>query len=147
MVTLVNWWFEHRSASRYPTSDGGGLSDDIRSKKGMHSVDLVYGHRAAVLLLHPRRLKMILSSACALSGRRTSSSRDAPRSSLWRSASKAGQRSQRWSYDSSSLSHRRHVVSSDRLIRFFQRRSAGWWPRRKRRRSVVSDLDSRVSSC
>ncbi len=98
-------------------------------------------------LLHPKRLRMILSSACALAGRRTSSSRDAPRSSLWRSASKAGQRSHKWSYDSSSLSHRRHMVSSDRLIRLFQRRSVGWWPLRKRRGSVVSDLDSRTTSC
>ncbi len=97
------------------------------------------------ILFHPRRLGMILSSACALSGRQTSSSRDASRSSLWRSASKAGQRSHRRSYDSSSLSHRRHVVSSDRLIRFIQRRSAGWWPLRKRRTSVISDLDNRVS--
>ncbi len=46
-----------------------------------------------VLLLHLKRIRMILSSAWALAGRQTSSSRDAPRSSLRRSASKAGQRS------------------------------------------------------
>ncbi len=78
-----------------------------------------------VVVLHRKHLRMILSSACALSRRRKSSSRDAPRSSLWRFASKAGQQSHRWSYDSSSLSHRRHMVSSGQLIRFFQRRSAG----------------------
>ncbi len=49
--------------------------------------------RMLLPLLHTKRLRMILSSACALIDGRTSSSRNAPRSSLCRSASKAGQRS------------------------------------------------------
>ncbi len=49
-----------------------------------------------LLLLHPKRLRTILSSACALGGRHTSSSRDAPRSSPWRSASKTRQLRRKW---------------------------------------------------
>ncbi len=42
-----------------------------------------------LLLHHPKRLRMILCSVCALAGRQTSSTTDAPRSSFRRSASKA----------------------------------------------------------
>ncbi len=78
---------------------------------------------SSYFFLHPKRLTTILCSACALAGRHTSSSGDALIPSLRRYASKAGQRSHTWLYDFSSLSHKRHMVSSDRLIRFFQRRS------------------------
>ncbi len=85
-----------------------------------------------LLLNHRKRLRMIHSRSCAPAERRTSPSRDAPGSSLWRSASKAGQRSHKWSSDSSSLSHRRHIILSDRSIRFCQHRGAGWQPLRQK---------------
>ncbi len=63
-------------------------------------------------------------------------------SSLLRSASKAWQRKLKWSCDSSSLSYRGHIVSSDWLIRFVQRRSSGWWPLQNRPSADIWDLDS-----
>ncbi len=97
-----------------------------------------FNHIVAVVF-YPKRPRMILSSACVSVGKRV-------RSSLWRFASKAGQWSNKFSYDSSALSYRRNIVSANRLIRFLERRSAGQWPLRKRRRSVVWDLDSKTSS-
>ncbi len=84
------------------------------------------------MLNHRKRLRMIQRSACARVGKRVSSSMDTPRSSLLRSASKAGHRSHRWSYISASSLQIRRVASSDLLIRFCQRRRAGWCPLRKR---------------
>ncbi len=108
--------------------------------------------RTVLLLLllllfdHRKRLRMIQRSACACDGKRVSSSMDTPRSSLLRSASKAGQQSHKWSYVSSSSLHIRHVASSDLLIRCCQRRSAGWCPLRKLLRLVISGFDIWVSS-
>ncbi len=76
-----------------------------------------------IVMRRPKPPEMVYSSA--FTERRISSSRDASRSSLWRSTSKAGQRSHKWSYDSSSFMHGRQVDPSDRLIRLFQRRGAG----------------------
>ncbi len=56
---------------------------------------------AGVDVLHPKRLRLIISSFCAFARRRLSSSRDAPRPHFLRSAYKAGQRSHKWSYEPS----------------------------------------------
>ncbi len=87
-------------------------------------------HLSALLLLvllfnHRKGLRMIQRSACARVRKCVSSSMDAQRSNLLWSASKAGQRSYKWSYVSYASLQIRHVASSDRLIRYCQRRRAG----------------------
>ncbi len=69
-----------------------------------------------------------------------------PRSNFRLCAQNAGQWSHKWSHDSSSMLQSRHATSSDRLIRFCQRRNAGWCPPRKRLNLIISDLDIQVFS-